>query len=196
MPARDRRRRGYFNPPVLGRLPRDARRVIAARAKRLGFVPNFHLMYGLRPRHLVRWVAHYDELMLGPSELSVLDRELIAFVVSRNNQCHYCATTHGARLRTISGQPDLPYRIARNYRRAGLDQKTIAMLDFAVHVTRHPGATSASALARLRRYGFSDRAAWDVLEVAAMFNFTNRLASGAGIVPNPEYRRMGAVPAM
>jgi uncharacterized peroxidase-related enzyme len=70
------------------------------------------------------------------------------------------------------------------------------MLDFAVHLTRHPGVIRANALARLRRYGFSDRAAWDVLEVAAMFNFTNRLASGAGIVPNPEYRRMGATPTI
>lgn len=194
MATQDRGRRGYFPAPVLGRLPRDARRVITARAKRLGFVPNFHLLYSLRPRHLVRWIAHYDELMLGASELSVLERELIAFVVSRTNQCHYCATTHGARLRTLSGHPDFPYRIARNYRRAGLDKKTVAMLDFAVHTTRHPGATSASALARLRRYGFSDRAVWDVLEIAAMFNFTNRLASGAGIVPNPEYRQMGRAP--
>jgi alkylhydroperoxidase family enzyme len=40
----------------------------------------------------------------------------------------------------------------------------------------------------VRRGGTRD--AWDIIEVAAMFNFTNRLMSGAGVMPNPEYLGM------
>ena len=42
----------------------------------------------------------------------------------------------------------------------------------------------------LRAVGFSDEDAWDIVEVTAMFNFTNRLMSGAGVMPNPEYHGM------
>jgi alkylhydroperoxidase family enzyme len=42
---------------------------------------------------------------------------------------------------------------------------------------RCPGAT----------FGFSDEDVWDIAEVAAMFNFTNRLAGATGQLPNREY---------
>jgi alkylhydroperoxidase family enzyme len=28
---------------------------------------------------------------------------------------------------------------------------------------------------------------WDIAEIAAMYNYTNRLASATGMLPNPEY---------
>jgi hypothetical protein len=31
---------------------------------------------------------------------------------------------------------------------------------------------------------------WDVLEVAAMYNFTNRMALAGGQIPNPEYHAL------
>ena len=42
----------------------------------------------------------------------------------------------------------------------------------------------------LRDLGFSDEDIWDIAEVAAMFNFTNRMASATGMIPNPEYHAM------
>ena len=39
-------------------------------------------------------------------------------------------------------------------------------------------------------HGFADGDIWDIAEVAAMFNFTNRLASATGMIPNPEYHAM------
>lgn len=95
------------------------------------------------------------------------------------------------RLRVLLGDPRQAARIARDFRRAGLDARTLAMLEFAVKVTRRQIACSARDLQRLRRLGFSEEACWDIIETAAMFNFTNRLANAAGMRPNPEYRRMG-----
>jgi len=181
----------HFPTPDRRRLPADARRVIDRRARRLRFYPNFFLTFAIRPRHLVRWTAHYDDLMLGPSDLSILDRELIAVAVSQVNRCAYCLVTHGARLRVLLGDPRRADRIVRNFRRGGLDARTLTMLEFAVKVTRHQGGCTAADFARLRRRGFSLAACWDILETAAMFNFTNRMATCSGLRPNPEYRRMG-----
>ena len=44
--------------------------------------------------------------------------------------------------------------------------------------------------ASLRDAGFSDRAIWDMAEVAAFFNMSNRHASAIAMQPNPEYHAM------
>ena len=44
---------------------------------------------------------------------------------------------------------------------------------------------------RLRDAGWSDEDVFDIAQVAAMFNFTNRMASGLGWRPNPEYFSLG-----
>ena len=43
----------------------------------------------------------------------------------------------------------------------------------------------------LREVGWNDEEIFDIAQVVAMFNFTNRLASGLGWVPNPEYFSLG-----
>jgi AhpD family alkylhydroperoxidase len=82
-------------------------------------------------------------------------------------------------------------RITLDYRRAGLNERTTAMLDYAVKITRQPVECSEADIERLRQLGFSDQAIFDIAEVAAMFNFTNRLASATGMLPNREYHRLG-----
>src|SRR5262245_7895698 len=71
-------------------------------------------------------------------------------------------------------------RITLDYRRAGLNERTTAMLDYAVKITRKPVGCEEADIERLRQLGFSDQAIFDIAEVAAMFNFTNRLASATG----------------
>jgi uncharacterized peroxidase-related enzyme len=68
------------------------------------------------------------------------------------------------------------------------------MLDYAVKLTKEPAACGPEDIATLRAHGFSDEDIWDIAEVAAMFNFTNRLASATGMLPNPEYHGMARAP--
>ena len=62
------------------------------------------------------------------------------------------------------------------------------MLDFAVRLTRTPGAVQEDDVATLRRAGFSDVAIHDIVQVTALFNYYNRLADGLGIDPEPDHR--------
>ena len=61
------------------------------------------------------------------------------------------------------------------------------MLDFAVALTRAPGAMREAHVQRLRELGFSDVAIHDVVQVTALFNYYNRLADGLGIAGEPEW---------
>jgi uncharacterized peroxidase-related enzyme len=159
--------------------------------ERLGFVPNVLRVYGLRPRHLVLWNSFYEELMRGDSTLSKAQREMIAVVVSTANRCHYCIVAHSAALRKLTGDPVLVEQLRTNYRYARLEPAERAMLDFAVKLTEQSHRCTEDDVAALRDAGWEDEDVMDIAEVTAMFNFTNRLASGLGWLPNDEFVRLG-----
>jgi uncharacterized peroxidase-related enzyme len=157
----------------------------------LGFVPNVFRGFTIRPTHFRPWFDHFRALMEGESELTRAEREMICVVVSAENQCLYCLVAHGADLRQLLDDPILGDRITLDYRRAGLDERTTAMLDYAVKITVAPVECDLEDIEYLRSLGFSDQAIFDIAEVAAMFNFTNRLASATGMMPNTEYHSIG-----
>ena len=74
-----------------------------------------------------------------------------------------------------------------DYRAAGLPPADVAMLDFAVKLTREPSAMSRDDVEALRAHGFDDAAVHEVVQIAAMFNYYNRLADGLGIDPEPDW---------
>lgn len=78
----------------------------------------------------------------------------------------------------------LAERIVQDYRRAGLDARTRAMLDYAIKVTRAPVETSEGDITALRVHDFSDEDIYDIINTAAIYNFNNRVAAAAGHLPD------------
>jgi uncharacterized peroxidase-related enzyme len=154
---------------------------------KLGFVPNVLSAYAFDNAKLEAFVAMYNDLMLAPSGLSKLEREMIAVAVSSANRCYYCLVAHGAAVRALSGDPVLGELMAMNYRAAHLDPRQRAMLDFAVKLTTESWAVEEKDREALRRAGFTDRDIWDIAAVAGFFNMTNRVASAADMRPNSVY---------
>ena len=155
--------------------------------EKIGFVPNVLRAYAHDNQKLEAFAAFYNDLMLAPSGLSKLEREMIAVVVSSQNRCYYCLTAHGAAVRQLSGDPVLAEMLVQNYRAAELAPRHRAMLDFAVKLTEAPSTVEEPDRARLREAGFSDRDIWDVAAVASFFNMSNRMASAVDMRPNREY---------
>jgi uncharacterized peroxidase-related enzyme len=155
--------------------------------EKLGFVPNVLTAHAFDSAKLTAFVAMYNDLMLAPSGLSKLEREMIAVAVSAQNRCYYCLVAHGAAVRQLSGDPVLGELMAMNYRAARLSERERAMLDFAVKLTAEPWRVEDDDRAALRRAGFSDRDIWDIAAVAGFFNMTNRVASATDMRPNSVY---------
>jgi len=155
--------------------------------EKLGFVPNVLKAYAFDMAKLSAFVAMYNDLMLAPSGLSKLEREMIAVTVSAQNRCYYCLVAHGAAVRQLSGDPALGELMAMNYRAARLSRRERAMMDFAVKLTAEPWLIEEEDRAHLRRAGFSDRDIWDIAAVAGFFNMTNRVASATDMRPNTLY---------
>jgi uncharacterized peroxidase-related enzyme len=181
----------WLRVPAEEEVPGEVKALWAKPLERLGFVPNVLRIFALRPRHLTAWWAYYDELLRGDSGLTKAQREMIAVVVSVQNRCHYCIVSHSAALRKLTGDPALVDRLATGYKYAALDPRERAMLDFAVKLTKASHESSEADVEALRAAGWSDEEIMDIAQVAAMFNFTNRLASTLGWVPNEEYFSLG-----
>jgi uncharacterized peroxidase-related enzyme len=66
---------------------------------------------------------------------------------------------------------------------SALPARDRAMLEYAVKLTRTPSAVTREDVQALRSHGLTDEAIHEVAQVAALFNYYNRLADGLGIDP-------------
>ena len=178
----------WLRIPEQNNLPENVQNLFDKFEEKVGMVPNVAKVFALTPEHFMRWFKYYDFLMRNEeSALSRKEREMIALAVSSHNSCEYCLASHAAYLREITGDPVLPDLITHNYRRAELGERERALLDFAVKLSKTSAEMSPDDLAPLRELGLSDETIFEAAQVAAMFNFTNRLANALGWKPNEEY---------
>ena len=174
-------------PPKEHPLDERQRKYLDVAREKIGFVPNVLRSYAWHAGKFDAFTRLYNDLMLGDSGLTKLQREMIAVVVSSANRCHYCLVAHGAAVREIAGDPVLGEQLVTNYRTAALDPKDRAMLDFAYALTTRPDAIDDPDRATLRDAGWADRDIWDIAAVAAFFNMTNRMSVAIDLRPNNEY---------
>ncbi len=170
-----------------GELSGEMQAYFAKCQEKLGYVPNVLRAFGFDNGKLQAFVDYRQQLVQNAENLSKLEIEMIATVVSAQNRCFYCVTVHGNGVRALSGDPILGEMMVMNYRAARLPKRQRAMLDFAVKLTTESWAVEEEDREKLRRAGFTDRDIWDIASVAAFYNMTNRLASATDMRPNTPY---------
>ena len=171
-------------------LPDDLAELFSKCQAKLGLIPNVLVAYAHRPEKLRAFGLMYNDLMLGESGLSKLEREMIAVAVSSQNRCWYCQVAHGAAVRVLSGDPALGEAMVMNWRVADLSARQRAMLAFAEKMTVASAGIGEADRQALRDEGFSDADIWDIAAVAGFFAMSNRMASAVGMVPNADYHAM------
>lgn len=173
--------------PEIKDMPEDTQKYFQICQEKLGMIPNVLTAYSQNLKQLEGFTRLYNELMLGEGELSKLEREMVAVVVSSENKCFYCLVAHGAAVRVLSGDPTLGEHMVMNYRSAKLDKRQRAMLDFTSHLTRSPATVTEEHTQALRDAGLSDSAIWDLSNLIGFYNMSNRVAIASDMQPNPEY---------
>ncbi len=170
----------------------DTKKYFAICEEKLGLVPYVLRAYTANQEKLRNFSRFYNTLMLDEENcgLTTLEREMIAVVVSSANHCYYCLVAHGQAVRQLSGDAQLGEMMVMNYRVAELDARQRAMLDFAWKLTLAPHDIGDDDRGELRDAGFTDQDIFDICDTAAFFNYTNRVAHGLDMMPNPEYHAM------
>lgn len=184
-----------YPAPQLENLPEDIRLRVLEVQEKAGFIPNVFLAFARRPAEWRAFFAYHDALMLKEEgSLTKGDREMIVTATSAANKCLYCVVAHGALLRIYEKKPLVADQVAVNHRKADITPRQLAMLDFAMKVCLHSDTIAPDDFNALHGHGFSDEDIWDIAAITAFFGLSNRMASFAEMMPNPEFYLMGRVP--
>ena len=85
-------------------------------------------------------------------------------------------------------------QVAVNHRKADITPRQRAMLDFAMKVCLRSHEIEDADFSALHAHGLDDEDIWDIAAITAFFGLSNRMASFAGMQPNPEFYLVGRVP--
>ncbi|MFO7621345.1 MAG: peroxidase-related enzyme [Bacteroidales bacterium] len=150
-----------------------------------GRLADVHKIQSLRPESIVKHMDLYMEIMFTKSELSRADREMMAVVVSGNNECEYCILHHGESLNHYWKDKERLALLVHDFRKAGLNEREISLCSFAETLTKFPGKyKDESSINFLKDIGMSDNAILDATLVISYFNFVNRIVLALGVETN------------
>jgi uncharacterized peroxidase-related enzyme len=128
-------------------------------------------------------------LLRGPSTLTEGERELIATIVSHNNECKFCTTAHTAAADRLLGESSTSEKIKQNIETAPISEKMKSLLTIARQVQQSGKNVTEESVQRAKNAGATDIEIHDTVLIAALFCLYNRYVDGlATLLPeDPAY---------
>ncbi len=135
----------------------------------------------LNPEAMVAFHELQRTLRYGPSDLTRLDREMIATYVSAVSRCLLLTLSHGRVVQSLARHTELADRLMLgDIHGARLDARERTMLDYARKLALHPYSVTPMDITDLRAIGFADDAIVDIALHTALFAAFTRIADGLG----------------
>jgi uncharacterized peroxidase-related enzyme len=130
-------------------------------------------------------------LLRGPSTLTEGERELIATIVSHNNECRFCTTAHAAATEILLGECETAEKVKQDIETAPVSEKMKALLTIAKQVQQSGRNVTTQSIDRAKKAGATDIEIHDTVLIAALFCLYNRYVDGlATVTPtDPSYYR-------
>ncbi len=144
-------------------------------------LPNYFLAQGRRPDLIQAQMDLGGGIMKGdalPKEI----KEQVGLVVSGINSSSYCVALHMEVLRNLGVEKPLGRKLAVDYPRAPVGEKTQALFRFADKLTRRPGDTVREDIEELKRAGWSEEQIYETVMTVSLMNFYNRVSLGLGLM--------------
>lgn len=146
--------------------------------------PHLADLYRKFPDHVKPILEYHDLLLRGESPLSIAERELIAAYVSGLNACNFCFGAHKLYARAFGIEEAVVDALIEDVATAPVDEKLKPILRYVAKLRHLPTQITAADAAAVYAAGWSERALFDAIEVAALFNYMNRIIEGAGVTFN------------
>lgn len=128
----------------------------------------------------IRELTHL--LLRGPSTLTEGERELIATIVSHNNECKFCTTAHTAAADMLLGECETAEKIKRDIETSPVTEKMKALLTIARQVQQGGKHVTEASVLRAKQSGATDLEIHDTVLIAALFCLYNRYVDGLSTV--------------
>ncbi len=147
-------------------------------------IPHLTDVYRRFPEHVKPLLVYHDLLLRGESPLTVGERELIAAYVSGLNACTFCFGAHKLYAEVFGFDPELVEQMVGNLETAPIDVKLKPLLRYAAKLKDLPPKLTQSDADAVYEAGWSEEALFRTIEIAALFNYMNRIIEGAGVSYN------------
>lgn len=118
----------------------------------------------------------FHEVMRHESELSILQRELVATATSKANDCPFCTTSH-AMTATLASDEQANHLIPPTELREQTSSENQLLMDFATKMTKNEEDISQKDIDILVEAGFSMSSITDTMHIVFGFCIINRLAN-------------------
>jgi uncharacterized peroxidase-related enzyme len=148
-------------------------------------IPQILHLFAYKPEktdHLARFT---QEVMRGPSPLLPGQRELIAALTSKLNQCLFWIGSHAAVAAELLGDKDLVQSVLTNVDTAPLSDKDRSLYSFIRKMVDDSTSIGQDDVDRVLRAGWSDEALYDAITVCSLFQFYNNWIDATGVADMP-----------
>lgn len=96
--------------------------------------------------------------------------------------------SHEKDLRSVVDSDKERQAIQDDYKTSGVSKRELALLDYAVKLTKSPLDITRADLEILKGHGFTNEQLVDAVHCIGYFNFINRVLDGLGVDPDPSMR--------
>ena len=143
-------------------------------------VPGILKCFATHPPLLRHMMELSESLIFADGHLNRRQKEMIAAFISVQNECPYCADSHGFFFRVHGESSALP-------------EPDKAMLRFVQKTTLDSGSISEADIQKLHASGWDDTSIYYAIAACGLFNFYNRYVSANGVKPvsDEAFRRFG-----
>jgi uncharacterized peroxidase-related enzyme len=143
-----------------------------------GNVPNLFRIAAQRPPIVETLYAHMHAVM-GPGQVSVLLKELVACRVSQVNGCEYCLASHTKLVERLGGTAQQVAALAAgDY--SGFEPAWAAALAYATEIAPTGGRVADETFARLAEHWQAPQIV-EITAAATLFSYFNRFANALRI---------------
>ena len=143
--------------------------------------PHLADVYRTFPAQVKPLLEYHDVLLRGESPLSVAERELIAAFVSGLNACSFCFGAHKIYAKAFGVDEAVLDALVADVDRAPVDEKLKPLLKYVAKLKNLPPKLTDADAKAVYDAGWSERALFDAIQVAALFNYMNRIIEGTGV---------------
>lgn len=140
-----------------------------------------------RPEYYRPLLSFLETVMIGPSKLSKIDRELLAAYVSKLNGCHFCVEAHQATLKYLGANEALVKSLDGEIDTNLVSEQVAALLIFARRLTENPQSVTQQHITFLKYAGLDEQTIEDGMNVIALFGLVNRLVDAVGVTGDDKY---------
>lgn len=155
--------------------------IYATIEKGFGFVPHYFKALGALPE-VIASQLRMSAAIMDDGALSASIKEQIGLVVSGINTSSYCITIHMELLQRFGFDEKFARKLATDYTRAPVDDKTKALFRFADKLTRKPVDVEQNDAEEVLRAGWSQDVLRETVLTVSFFNYINRVSLGLGLV--------------